>query len=33
MPITVIIEADVKNFENWLALFNELKRPKTRSGY
>ena len=32
MPITVIIEADVKNFENWLALFNELEDQRQEAG-
>ena len=32
MSITVIIEADVKNFENWLALFNELEDQRQESG-
>ena len=32
MSITVIIEADVKNFENWLALFNELEDQRQEAG-
>ena len=32
MSITVIIEADVKNFENWLALFNELEDRRQEAG-
>ena len=32
MSITVIIEADVKNFNKWLALFNELEDQRQEAG-
>ena len=32
MSITVIIEANVKDFNKWLALFNELKDQRQEAG-
>ena len=32
MSITVIIEANVKDFDKWLALFNELEEQKQEAG-
>tara|TARA_B100002052_G_scaffold291491_1_gene311565 strand:- start:38 stop:184 length:147 start_codon:yes stop_codon:yes gene_type:complete len=32
MSITVIIEANVKDFDKWLALFNELEDQKQEEG-
>ena len=32
MSITVIIEANVKDFDKWLALFNELEDQRQEEG-
>ena len=32
MSITVIIEANVKDFDKWLALFNELEDQRQEAG-
>ena len=32
MSTTVIIEANVKNFNKWLALFNELEDQRQEAG-
>ena len=32
MSITVIIEANVKDFDKWLALFNELEAQRQEAG-
>lgn len=32
MSITVIIEANVKDFNKWLALFNELEDQRQEAG-
>lgn len=32
MSITVIIEANVKDFEKWLTLFNELEAQRQEAG-
>ena len=32
MSITVIIEGNVKDFDKWLALFNELEDQRQEAG-
>ncbi len=32
MSITVVIEANVKDFNKWLALFNELEDQRQEAG-